>query len=112
VPALEPYYARATLFVSPMRVGGGILLKNIDAMAAGCPVVTTSIGNEGVGATPGRDLVTADDPDAFARAVVRLLRDEDERRRLTEHGRQFVETRFSLDVTVKGLESAYREACR
>jgi glycosyltransferase involved in cell wall biosynthesis len=112
VPALEPYYARATVFVSPIRIGGGIMLKNIDAMAAGCPVVTTSIGNEGVGATPGYHLVTADDPDAFARAVVRLLRDEGERRRLAEHGRQFVEARFSLDATVKGLEEAYREACR
>jgi glycosyltransferase involved in cell wall biosynthesis len=110
VPALEPYFARATVFVSPMRIGGGILLKNVDAMAAGCPVVTTSIGNEGVGATPGRHLVTADDTDAFARAVVQLLRDEGERRRLAEQGRQFVGARFSLDATVNGLEDAYREA--
>jgi glycosyltransferase involved in cell wall biosynthesis len=111
VPALEPYYAAATVFVSPLRVGGGIIVKNLDAMTAGCPVVTTSIGNEGIGATPGTHLLTADDPAAFARAVVRLLRDGEERRRLAENGRRFVEARFSIDASVETLERVYREVC-
>lgn len=112
VTALEDYYARATLFVSPLRVGGGIILKNLDAMAAGCPVVTTSIGNEGIGAASGTHLLTADDPAAFAQAVVRLLRDEEERKRLVGHARTFVQARFSLDASVSVLERTYREVRR
>src|SRR5207302_967431 len=72
VEALEPYYARATAFVSPLRIAGGIPGKNLDAMAAGCPIVTTTLGNEGLGATPGEHLLTADTPGDFAAAVVRL----------------------------------------
>jgi len=109
VPRLEPYYARATVFVCPVRIGGGILLKNVDAMAAGCPVVTTSAGNEGVGATPGVHLLTADDPGAFAEATVRLLGDADERRRLADNAREFVRARFSVEAAVSQLEETYRE---
>lgn len=110
VPRLEPYYARATVFVCPIRIGGGILLKNVDAMAAGCPVVTTSVGNEGIGATSGIHLVTADGAAAFAEATIRLLGEADERRRLADNARDFVRTRFSLEASVSRLEEAYREA--
>lgn len=109
VTALEPYYGQATVFVSPLRIGGGIIIKNLDAMAAGCPVVTTSIGNEGIGATSGEHLLTADDPAAFAGAVMRLLRDEAERARLAENGRAFVQARFSLEATVRRLEEVYHQ---
>ncbi|MBI3752952.1 MAG: glycosyltransferase [Deltaproteobacteria bacterium] len=109
VPAIEPYYERAAVFVSPLRIGGGIIIKNLDAMAAGCPVVTTSIGNEGIGAAPCRDLLTADEPAAFAEAVVKLLMNKDERERLARNGQAFVLAHFSLESTVNLLEEAYQE---
>jgi glycosyltransferase involved in cell wall biosynthesis len=95
--------------VSPLRVGGGIISKNLDAMAAGCPVVTSSIGNEGIGATPGTHLLTADGPRAFADAVVAALRDSALRRRLAEQGREFVRERFSVAASTAVLERVHGE---
>jgi glycosyltransferase involved in cell wall biosynthesis len=107
VPALEPYYARAAVFVAPLRVGGGIIAKNLDAMAAGCPVVTTTIGNEGIGATAGEHLLIADGPVAFARAVVDVLGDEGLRQRLADNARRFVRERFSLEASLAVLDREY-----
>jgi glycosyltransferase involved in cell wall biosynthesis len=104
VAALEPYYGAATVFVAPLRITGGIAGKTIDAMAAGCPVVTTALGNDGLGATPGRHLLVADTPEDFAAAVVRLLRDPALRRRLGDAGREFVVERFAPAVSAAALE--------
>ena len=104
VDRLEPYYERATLLVSPLRVGGGIISKNLDAMAAGCPVVTTTIGNEGIGATPGVEVLTADTPGAVAAAVLSLLRSSEAGRRLADAARVFVQERYSIEASLAALE--------
>jgi glycosyltransferase involved in cell wall biosynthesis len=110
VDRLEPYYERATLLVSPLRVGGGIISKNLDAMAAGCPVVTTTIGNEGIGATPGVELLTADTPAEFAQAVLSILRSSDTARLLTSAARAFVQQRHSVEASLAALEREHRAA--
>jgi glycosyltransferase involved in cell wall biosynthesis len=104
VDSLEPYYGRATVFVAPLRIAGGTPGKTIDAMAAGCPVVTTTLGNDGLGATPGVHLLVADTPADFARAVVRLLGDAALRRRLGDAARQFAAERFGPEVSAAALE--------
>jgi glycosyltransferase involved in cell wall biosynthesis len=104
VPSLEPYYGAATVFVAPLRITGGIAGKTIDAMAAGCPVVTTALGNDGLGATSGVHLLVADTPADFAAAVVRLLRDPGLRRRLGEAAREFALERFAPEVSAVALE--------
>jgi glycosyltransferase involved in cell wall biosynthesis len=109
VEALEPYYEKATIVVSPIRIGGGVIMKNLDAMAGSCPVVTTSIGNEGISATPGEHLITADNPVEFAEAVLKLLWDEAERKRLAENGRAFAQTHFNLESSIRRLEEVYSE---
>jgi glycosyltransferase involved in cell wall biosynthesis len=63
------------VFVALILQDGGAIVKVLDAMAAGTPVVTTTYGNEGIAGTPGRDLLVADDPQAFAEAVVAVMRD-------------------------------------
>ena len=108
VEALEPYYARATVFVAPLRIAGGIAGKTLDALAAGCPVVTTTLGNEAFGATPGEHLLTADTPSEFAAAVVRLLGDADLRRRLGEGGRTFARARYDPAISAAALEAEHR----
>jgi polysaccharide biosynthesis protein PslH len=108
VDRLEPYYERATLLVSPLRVGGGIISKNLDAMAAGCPVVTTTIGNEGIGATPGVELLTADTPAEFAAAVLSILRSSETGRRLAAAARVFVQERHSVAASLAALEREHR----
>jgi glycosyltransferase involved in cell wall biosynthesis len=104
VESLEPYYDAATVFVAPMRITGGIAGKTIDALAAGCPVVTTTLGNDGLGAVPGEHLLVADAPADFADAVVRLLRDPAARHRLATAGRRFAAERHGAAVSAAALE--------
>jgi len=82
-------------------------VKILDAMAAGSPVVTTSYGNEGIGAVPGRDLLTADDTEGFAAAVLSILTEKELAETLSVNGREFVRKNYSLDEVISKIESAY-----
>jgi glycosyltransferase involved in cell wall biosynthesis len=75
VESVEPYLQRAAVFVCPLRIGTGVRIKILEAMAAGCPVVSTTIGYRGIDAVPGRDLAVADTPPDFADEVLHLMRD-------------------------------------
>lgn len=108
VDRLEPLYAQATVFVAPLRIAGGIAGKTLDALAAGCPVVTTTVGGEGLGATAGIHLLVADRPDEFAAAVVRLLRDPALRERLGRAARAFAEARHGPAVCAAALEREHQ----
>ena len=77
VPSVEPYYEAARVVVVPLRSGTGTRLKALEAMAAGRPVVGTSIGLEGIGVTDRKQLLIADDAASFADGVIELLRDDD-----------------------------------
>jgi polysaccharide biosynthesis protein PslH len=79
VARLEPYYDRATVVACPLRVGGGIKVKMLEALTRGKAIVSTSIGVQGLDEAP---VVVRDDPEEFARAAVRLLRDARARARL------------------------------
>jgi polysaccharide biosynthesis protein PslH len=74
VPSVEEYLDKASAVVVPLRIGGGTRLKIFEAMAMGKALVSTSIGAEGLDIESGRDLLLADDPGAFAEAVLLLLR--------------------------------------
>ncbi len=75
VPDVRPWMNGAAVFVVPLRVGGGTRLKILEAMASGRPVVSTSLGCEGLDVKDGHNILVADTPAAFAAAVVRCLRD-------------------------------------
>jgi polysaccharide biosynthesis protein PslH len=79
VESVLPYLRNAPVFVVPLRIGGGTRLKIYEAMAAQRAIVSTRVGAEGLDYTDGRDIVIADEPRAFADAVIRLLRDHDAR---------------------------------
>ncbi len=98
VEDIEPYYKTCTVFVAPLLTGGGIIVKILDALAAGAPVVTTTIGNEGIAATPGEHLFIGDTDEAFAAHIVRLLHDRPMRERIGRAGREFVLRNFSRDA--------------
>jgi glycosyltransferase involved in cell wall biosynthesis len=104
VDEVEPYYASAAVFVAPLRIAGGVASKTRDAMAAGCAVVTTTIGNVGLDAANGVHLLVGDTPEAFAAAVVRLLRDASLRRQLGEAAQRFALDRFGPAVAAAVLE--------
>lgn len=103
----EEYYKRATVFVAPILVGGGIIVKVLDALAAGTPVVTTGFGNEGIGGVPGRDLLVADEACRFADSVIAIMKDPELAGRLSTNGRTFVFENYSLDATMEKIEAVY-----
>jgi glycosyltransferase involved in cell wall biosynthesis len=71
------------------------------------PVVTTSIGNEGIEAVPDRDIFVADDPELFAEKVLLLLKNAQRWQEIAENGRIFVMKRYSLESVVNRIESGY-----
>jgi glycosyltransferase involved in cell wall biosynthesis len=103
VPDVAPYLARCRVFVAPLRFGAGLKGKIGQALAAGVPVVTTSIGAEGFGLTHQETAMIADDPDRFAESVVRVYSDPALWRRLAESGRRAIRDRFSPAVVGRQL---------
>src|SRR6185503_9923815 len=85
----------AGVSVIPLRVGGGTRLKVYEAMAMGCPVVSTSIGVEGLPLEPGEHYLRGDSANEIAEAVLRLMADEALGHRLSTAARRFVETNSS-----------------
>lgn len=109
VDDIESYYKKVMVFVAPMLTGGGVIAKILDAMLAGTPVVSTSIGNEGIGGIDNVHLLIADNLNDFADKVVRLLTDKELWIRLSNEGRAFVSERFSMDTVRDVLNRTYDE---
>lgn len=97
VADVRPYLESAAVALAPLQVGGGTRLKILEAFAMGKAVVSSSIGCEGLEVVSGEHLLVEDQPEAFARAVVQLLRDEDMRNRLGHAGRALVEEKYSWE---------------
>ena len=108
VDDVRPYLAASAVNVVPLRIGGGTRLKIFEAMAAGRAVVSTSIGAEGLPTENGRHLLLADDPAAFARSVVTLLREPRVRQAMESEARAFVTTRYDWAVAATHLEDGSR----
>ena len=109
VPALRPYYEQSSVCIAPLRIGGGIIVKVLNAMAAGRPVVSTSIGNEGVAAAPGREICVADTPELFAQQTVRLLTDVELWKGIACRARGFVRDRYSWHTITDRMLDIYKE---
>ena len=111
VPEIQPYIGNAAVYVVPLRIGGGTRFKVLEALAAAKPLVSTSLGVEGLGLQAGQELLIGDTPQAFAQHVLDLLADLDAgRSRPTElglAGRRFVEEHYDWDRLVPLLENLY-----
>jgi glycosyltransferase involved in cell wall biosynthesis len=104
VPDVRPYVWKSKLSIVPLRIGGGTRLKIYESMAAACPVVSTSIGAEGLSVSHPLNIRIADTPEAFAAECVRLLEGEEERRQLAEAAYCLVRGRFSWDIIAREFE--------
>ena len=106
---VRPYVKGASVVVVPLRVGGGTRLKILEALALGKPLVSTTVGAEGIEAVPDRDLVIADRADVFADEVVSLLSQPERREALGEAGRRLVQNQYNWERIVKDLETVYEQ---
>ena len=109
VDDVRPTIARAAVYVVPIRVGGGTRLKILDAMAMGKAIVSHPIGAEGLDVTDGKDIVIAEEPEAFAKCVIELVRNEQKRRLIREQARKSVIEKYSWSTIIPQLEKFYRE---
>jgi glycosyltransferase involved in cell wall biosynthesis len=100
----EPWFAKARVFVAPLRYGAGMKGKIGQSLSLGLPIVTTSIGSEGMGLEADKHVLIADDTDAFADAVVRLYQDEMLWQHLADNGKAHVGQHFSQDAAGKALD--------
>jgi glycosyltransferase involved in cell wall biosynthesis len=104
VPAVSEYYDRASVIVVPMQEVGGVKVKLIEALAGGKAVVTTSAGKAGLAVQDGKQLIIADNPVEFAKAITRLLEDKGERERLGTEARRFVAEKLSPGVAQRQVQ--------
>ena len=106
VDDVRPHISDSAVYVVPLRIGGGTRLKIFEAMAMGKAVVSTAIGAEGLPVRDGEHLLLADEPVAFASAVVRVLRDADSRRRLESAARALVVEQYDWSAVAHDLDRA------
>lgn len=109
VEDLRPHLASSAVTIVPLRIGGGTRFKILEAMAMARPVVSTTIGAEGIDAQPGSDILLADNPREFAEAVGRVLDNPGLGEALGTRGRALVERRYSWEAAAQPLEHFLRE---
>lgn len=112
VPEIEPYLEQAAVVIAPLRIGGGMRMKVLQAMALGKAVVTTPRGGDGL-AMNGQPppLTIAETAEEFAGAVALLLADDNARRDLGRRARTFVAEHYSAQAYAQRLEAIYQEMC-
>jgi sugar transferase (PEP-CTERM/EpsH1 system associated) len=104
VDDVREYLQNCSVCVIPLRIARGIQNKILQSMAAGVPVVTTSKGNEGINAVVGESIMVEDDPAAFARRVIDLVKSSELRVQVARLAREFVETNFLWKTNLEKFE--------
>ena len=110
VPDIDPFVQESRMLVVPMRAGSGMRVKILDAMARGLPVVSTSVGCEGIAVVPGEHLLLADTPEGFADAVLRLLADDTLAATLARNARALVLARYDVSAVRAAVLAAIEAA--
>lgn len=109
-PVLDDIYSDCAVFVNPMRQGGGVKIKTLDAIRHGLPVVSTQAGIAGSGLVPGRDVLVADDGETMAEEIRALLHSEARREGLHRSAAKFVRARYdhapNLERLLRGQSPA------
>jgi len=109
VDDVRPYMQECSIFIVPLRGGGGTKLKVLNSMALAKPVVTTSIGVEGIEVTPDENIVVADNPDEFADKIIYLLSNPDIAKNMGRKAREIVKKYYDWEVIGRKMNSLYNE---
>ncbi len=107
VSDLARHLSETAVFIVPLRSGAGMRVKILDAWCWKLPVVSTTIGAEGIESQPGENLLLADDEESFAAGVIEVLRNRDLGGRLSENGRTTVETRYDWKRVYAAWDQIY-----
>jgi glycosyltransferase involved in cell wall biosynthesis len=110
VASTEPFWIGASALAVPLLSGGGVRVKILEAMAMGVPVISTTVGCEGLAVRDGEHLLIADTPQDFARACARVLQDEPLARTLARNARQLILERYDARVALQTLDEIYAQA--
>lgn len=103
-----PYLQKAGAMVVPLRSGGGMRVKILNALSQGLPIVTTALGCEGIAVEPGKHVLIADTPEEFARATLRLLEDKALATELGRNGRRLIQSTYDYRAACRPLEAVYQ----
>jgi glycosyltransferase involved in cell wall biosynthesis len=112
VEDITPYQQQAAMVVVPVRAGGGMRVKILNALAEGIPIVSTTVGCEGIQVADGEDILIADEPADFAAAVLRVLNDPGLAQRLSRNGRRLAETTYDYRRACVALDAVYNNKLR
>jgi glycosyltransferase involved in cell wall biosynthesis len=109
VPRVAPFYAGAHAAVVPIRAGGGTRVKILEAFAHGVPVVSTTMGTEGLAVEPGRHLLVADDVDGLADACAKVLTQPALAARLRAAALELVANRYDAKLVSETIRTLFRD---
>lgn len=112
VDQVQPYLMKSAVFVAPMRIARGVQTKILEAMAVGVPVVTTSLGFEGITAVPGKDLFVEDHPEQFAKQIIRLMTDPELRKKISVNARKTIKEKYNWTKNLEKLENILLEVIK
>jgi len=106
-PDVSPYYGQSDAVIVPIRGGGGTRIKILEAFSYGMPVVSTTIGAEGLDVTPGSDIIIADCAKSFAEQCHRIWTDDTVRQRIAAGGRSLWRRKYNPAALAVALKAAY-----
>lgn len=104
---VRPHMATSTLLVVPYRIASGVRLKILESMAMKLPIVSTSIGCEGIDVTNGEHILIADSPERFVEKVITLLKNDNLRTDLAEKARSLVLDKYTWEGAAQQLDQIY-----
>ena len=108
---IRPAIASSWISIAPIHIGSGTRLKILEAMALGTPVVSTTVGAEGLDVEHERDILIADTPSDFAKQILRLHTDHGLWQKLSENGRRLVQEKYDWKVLGKKFEGFLNRVC-
>ncbi len=112
VPDVRPFVGKAAVVVVPLRMGGGTRLKVLEGLAMKKPMVSTSLGCEGIDVRHEEHLLVADQPAALADSVLRLIADRPLGATLAAKGYELVNQRYRWEIAVERLEQLHQHVAR
>lgn len=104
IEIVEPYYRHARVCIVPLRAGGGTRLKVLEGLAYGVPIVSTTVGCEGITVENKKNIIIADSPEDFANGIIKIFSNDNFWQSISLRGRSLVEERYSWKKVIKGYD--------